>query len=67
MKGGLVPEADTEYTLPADKTLLILDDDGPFRNRLGRALTQRGFDVTAVETVTEAKLRCMKNALIVKW
>ncbi len=50
-----MPEADTEYTLPADKTLLILDDDGPFRNRLGRALTQRGFDVTAVETVTEAK------------
>lgn len=40
--------------LPADKTLLILDDDAPFRNRLGRAMTQRGFIVSAVATVAEA-------------
>ncbi len=40
--------------LPADKTLLILDDDAPFRNRLGRAMTQRGFVVSAVATVSEA-------------
>ena len=44
----------TEYNLPEDSTLMILDDDGPFRNRLGRAMTQRGFDVTTVETVAEA-------------
>jgi two-component system response regulator RegA len=45
----------TEYTLPEDNSLLILDDDGPLRNRLGRALEHRGFSVHTVETVTEAK------------
>ena len=45
----------TEYNLPDDASLLILDDDGPFRTRLGRALEQRGFTVTTAETVTEAK------------
>ena len=45
----------SEYTLPADATLMILDDDGPFRSRLGRAMEQRGFTVTPVETVAEAK------------
>ncbi|MGB0908658.1 MAG: response regulator, partial [Maricaulaceae bacterium] len=45
----------TEYTLPSDASIMILDDDGPFRNRLGRAMEQRGFTVTTVETVTEAK------------
>ena len=40
--------------LPADATLMILDDDAPFRTRLARAMEQRGFQVTAVETVREA-------------
>lgn len=44
-----------DYDLPEDRTLLILDDDGPFRNRLGRALAQRGFEVETVETVSEAQ------------
>lgn len=29
--------------LPEDATLLIVDDDEPFRNRLGRAMEKRGF------------------------
>ena len=33
-----------EVTALADKSLLVLDDDAPLRNRLGRALEQRGFD-----------------------
>ncbi len=37
-----------------DKTLLLLDDDGPLRNRLGRALESRGFTPTLVESVAEA-------------
>ncbi|PHR57142.1 MAG: two-component system response regulator [Robiginitomaculum sp.] len=45
----------TEFEIPADHTLLILDDDAPFRTRLGRALTERGFTVSAVGTVGEAK------------
>jgi two-component system response regulator RegA len=40
-------------TLPEDHTLLILDDDKPFRERLGRAMESRGFDVTICETVRE--------------
>ncbi len=39
---------------PGEKSLLILDDDAPFRTRLGRALTGRGFMVSAVGTVSEA-------------
>jgi len=40
--------------LPGDHSLLVLDDDAPFRTRLGRALTDRGFAVSAVATVQEA-------------
>jgi len=45
----------SEYALPTDATLMILDDDGPFRTRLGRAMEQRGFTVSAIETVAEAR------------
>jgi two-component system, response regulator RegA len=38
----------------ADKSLLVMDDDAPFRNRLGRALEARGFVVTMAESVHEA-------------
>ncbi len=38
-----------------DKTMMVLDDDAPFRGRLARALTQRGFTVSACATVAEAK------------
>jgi len=44
-----------DYALPNDASLMILDDDGPFRTRLGRALEQRGFKVDAIETVAEAR------------
>ncbi|MBL1430296.1 MAG: ActR/PrrA/RegA family redox response regulator transcription factor [Robiginitomaculum sp.] len=42
------------FELPEDHSLLILDDDAPFRTRLGRALTNRGFAVSAVGTIAEA-------------
>ena len=38
-----------------DKTLMVLDDDAPFRARLAKALTRRGFTVSAMATVDEAK------------
>ena len=41
--------------LPDDASCLVLDDDQPFRTRLGRALEKRGFEVTLAETVREAK------------
>lgn len=43
-------------TLPAhirDRTLLIVDDDSPLRNRLVRAMEQRGFEVTGAAGVAE--------------
>ena len=36
-----------------DRTLLIVDDDRPFRERLARAMQARGFDVLSAETVHE--------------
>src|SRR6202040_3344029 len=38
----------------SDKSLLVLDDDGPLRTRLGRALEQRGFEPTLVGSGSEA-------------
>jgi two-component system response regulator RegA len=37
-----------------DRSLLVLDDDAPLRTRLGRALEQRGFEVTLAGSVAEA-------------
>ncbi|MEM7729287.1 MAG: ActR/PrrA/RegA family redox response regulator transcription factor [Pseudomonadota bacterium] len=51
----------SEYILPDDHTLMILDDDTPFRTRLGRAMEQRGFTVKTVETVGEAKREVRNN------
>ncbi|HSK40864.1 MAG TPA: response regulator, partial [Arenibaculum sp.] len=39
------------FTGDASRSLLIVDDDQPFRNRLARAMEKRGFDVVAVESV----------------
>ena len=35
----------------ADKSLLIVDDDNPFRERLARAMEKKGFTVTQAEGV----------------
>jgi two-component system, response regulator RegA len=37
----------------AEMTLLIVDDDRPFRERLARAMQARGFDVAVADTVSE--------------
>ena len=34
-----------------DKSLLIVDDDNPFRQRLARAMEKKGFMVTQAEGV----------------
>ena len=38
----------------ADMSLLLLDDDAPFRTRLGRALESRGFEPVLVASIAEA-------------
>ena len=37
----------------ADKSLLIVDDDSPFRDRLSRAMEKKGFQVTQAESVEQ--------------
>ena len=34
-----------------DKSLLIVDDDNPLRDRLARAMEKKGFQVTQAESV----------------
>ena len=36
-----------------DNSLLVLDDDAPFRQRLARAMEKRGFDPVMAESVAE--------------
>lgn len=40
-----------------DKSLLIVDDDKPFLQRLARAMEQRGFEVETADSVTAALSR----------
>src|ERR1051325_11250665 len=44
-------------TTPEDKTLLLVEDDRPLRERLARAMEARGFAVTIAESVAEGKAR----------
>lgn len=39
--------------LPEDVSLVIVDDDTPFLQRLSRAMEQRGFEVRSANTVSE--------------
>ena len=45
----------------ADKSLLIVDDDNPLRDRLSRAMEKKGFKVTQAESVKQG-ISTTKNA-----
>jgi two-component system response regulator RegA len=45
----------------ADKSLLIVDDDNPLRDRLGRAMEKKGFQVTQAASVKQG-INIVKNA-----
>ena len=45
----------------ADKTLLIVDDDNPLRDRLARAMKKKGFQVCQAESVKQG-INLAKNA-----
>ncbi|MGO9391442.1 ActR/PrrA/RegA family redox response regulator transcription factor [Rhodoblastus sp.] len=59
VSGGVANEA--VLLFEKDKTLLIVDDDRPFLNRLAKAMALRGFAVKAVETVAEG-IASVQNA-----
>ena len=48
---------DVALDLPADCSLLIVEDDKSFLTRLARAMEARGFLVTTAESVAEGLLR----------
>ena len=52
----------TDINLPADKTLLLVDDDKPFLSRLARAMETRGFEVRMAESVAEGIQQVKKSA-----
>ncbi len=43
-----------------DKSLLIVDDDNPFRERLARAMEKKGFKVSQAEGVKKG-INCVKS------
>ena len=45
----------------ADKSLLIVDDDNPFRDRLSRAMEKKGFQVTQAESVEKGIIQVKKT------
>lgn len=56
---GMIMTADTpdaavlEVPAGSESSLMIVDDDPPLRNRLGRAMERRGFTVRLAESVEE--------------
>ncbi len=51
--------SDTEIReIGEDNSLMILDDDEPFRRRLARAMEKRGFNPTALESVAAGRAFC---------
>jgi two-component system response regulator RegA len=58
MDGGA---RDAGAPIPGEPTLLLVDDDEAFRTALGRALTRRGFAVTAAEDARRAEEAASKQ------
>ena len=48
--------------IPAERTLLIVEDDKSFGVRLARAMEGRGFEVTTAESVADGLLQVEKVA-----
>ena len=44
-----------------DKSLLIVDDDNPFRDRLARLMEKKGFKVTQAESVKSGIQKAREN------
>ena len=51
-----------EVTEQTDRSLLIVEDDKPFLERLSRAMETRGFTVTSCDSVSEGLAQISKSA-----
>jgi two-component system response regulator RegA len=47
--------------IPGEPSLLIVEDDRPFRERLARAMEARGFTVSVAETVAQGTSRAKEE------
>ena len=53
--------------MPEEKTLLIVEDDRPLRERLARAMEARGFTVALAESVAEGKAKAKETPRALRW
>ena len=53
MRNTKPPQTELKLSDFEDKSLLILDDDEPFRSRLARAMDKKGFQVIEAKSVEE--------------
>jgi two-component system, response regulator RegA len=60
MNGVAKPTASRK--VPSERTLLIVEDDRSFLQRLAKALEERGFIVTTAESVADGLLQVEKSA-----
>ena len=51
----------------ADKSLLIVDDDNPLRDRLARAMEKKGFQVMQAENVQKGISQAKIHLLRLLW
>jgi two-component system response regulator RegA len=61
LSGNIMTDAAIS-SLPAERSLLIVEDDTSFLQRLARAMEGRGFTVTTAESVGEGLLQVEKAA-----
>jgi two-component system response regulator RegA len=48
--------------LPEDRSLLLVDDDAAWRERLAKAMERRGFDVVTAGSVAEGRAKAHETA-----
>src|SRR5258708_17812627 len=60
--GNPTVNANTELSDQADRSLLIVEDDKPFLERLSRAMETRGFTVTSCDSVSDGLAQIGKAA-----
>jgi len=58
---GVMPSA-TAAAIPSERSLLIVEDDKSFLQRLARAMESRGFIVTTAESVADGLLQVERAA-----
>ena len=51
-----------ELSATSDRSLMIVEDDKPFLERLSRAMESRGFTVTSCESIADGLAQIGKSA-----